>query len=154
MWLSEGTRKDLICRTVGSGGQFTSYANRNTSAGIPGDLRAQDPLAFKFFDLFVVECKHWKNLNLHQFLNGTGDLHKAMLKVEKESVQSTKAYWALIAKQNNQPDLLLLPGLWADQRRFTIINHHKLFSGCVYLFNFDYFLKEISPKVFFNEEEN
>ena len=139
LWLSKGTRKDLLCRTVGSGAQFTSANLRNQSAGIPGDLRSQDPLADKFCATYVIECKFWKNLDILNFLRGEGELYKALVKVQGEGAMLHKSYM-LIARQNNRPDILLTNTL-------APVSHHVLFGGNVFMYILDTFLNRITPEV-------
>src|SRR5581483_12100766 len=79
LWLSNGARKDILCRTVGSGAQFTFS---KSVRGIPGDLRSQHELGDLFCQKFVLECKHWKDLELIRFLSAEGELYKAFLKVK------------------------------------------------------------------------
>src|SRR5437868_3727629 len=105
-WLTAGKRDDLLCRTVGSGAQFTSAFKKGKRSGLPGDIRAQDPLAFDFCNMFVIECKHWKRLELQKFIMREGELFEAMLKVI-EQANAEKKYWLLIAKENNREELII-----------------------------------------------
>ena len=148
LWLSSGKRKDLLCRTVGSGAQFTFS---KASLGNPGDLMAQDPIAYEFISKIVIECKHWRSLDLIKFLNKKGDLYKAMLKVEKEAKSAGKESWWLIAKQNNQPTLLLMPDD-GQELGMTEIVYHKLFNDSVLLYQFEHYL-ETHPITNLSESE-
>lgn len=140
LWISKGAQDDLLCRTVGSGAQFTMSARGNA-----GDLMAQHPDAFRFFESFVVECKFWKDLQIHRFLWQEGDLYKALLKVEIEAKTKGKSWW-LVAKQNHQPTLLFLPveGL-AHFHPYAAYNrdYHAIFRGTVYMYKLDQFLENI-----------
>lgn len=136
LWLSAGKRKDLLCRTVGSGAQFTFS---KASQGNPGDLMAQDPIAFEFMSKTVVECKHWRSLDMIKFLNKKGDLYKALLKVRQEGNLAGKSWW-LIAKQNNQPTLLLMPYL-PSIHHHPNLEYHILFRSTVLLFQFENYLE-------------
>lgn len=136
LWLSQGQRKDLICRTVLSGGQFTV-----SGLGNPGDLMAQHPLAFKFFEKFVLECKHWKNVEMIRFLAADDcGLYKALKKVQREADKHQKFYM-LIVRQNHQKIMLFMPtqavGLFTNG---LASRYHVLFSGNVYMYYFDEFL--------------
>lgn len=104
LWLSGGARKDLLCRTVGSGAQFTRAAGM---AGRAGDLMANHPTANIFCEKFVVECKHWRDLELIRLLFKEGELYTALLKVQEEASHESKHWW-LVAKQNNRPALVLM----------------------------------------------
>lgn len=139
LWLSGGQRKDLICRTVLSGGQFTL-----SGCGNAGDLMAQHPDAFKFFEKFVLECKHWKDVQMIRFLVRDGDLYKALRKVEKQAKKECK-FWMLVARQNHQKIMVFIPieaatfFYYLDRR-----NYHILFNNSIMMFYFDEFLKTSS----------
>lgn len=143
LWLSCGQRKDLICRTVLSGGQFTVGGKGNQ-----GDLMAQHPLAFKFFECFSVECKHWKNLEMVRFLVRDGDLYKALKKVKKQAEHENKL-WMLIARQNFQKTILFMPAeaMVYFFKQISGLSYHVLFSGNVYMFYFSEFLSKASPEL-------
>lgn len=135
LWLSKGLRKDLLCRTVGSGAQFTS-SNR----GLPGDLRAQDSVeAFNFCSKFVIECKHWSNLDFDNFLLKKGELYKALIKVKQEGITAKKSYW-FVVKRNNRPEWVMTPVF------MPMIESHHLFDGAVYLYKLDQVIKDILPE--------
>lgn len=138
LWLSDGEKKDLLCRTVGSGGQYTFACTRGTNAGIPGDLRSQHPMADEFCKHFVIECKHWKDLNISQFLEKQGELYKALVKVRQEGVKENKS-WMLIAKQNHKKTLLFMPS------RVVCLDFHSIFSDTVYMYYFAQFIQIVTP---------
>ena len=145
LWLSDGARKDVLCRTVGSGAQFTSSKQLS---GIPGDLRSQHPLADKFCERFVIECKHWKDLDILSFLLEKGELYEALKKVTKEGTD-LKRLWMLIARQNRKPDLLFIPveALAACHYTYPIkLRFHAIFDGRVYMYVLDEFLSAITPE--------
>lgn len=150
LWLSKGERKDLICRTVGSGGQFTSSAQRGTIKGLAGDLRAQDGIeAFKFFERTVTECKFWADLELVKFLLQSGELYEAMQKVKKEAEQTEKPNWWLLAKQNNRQPLLFTQCDFNGNAGFKYplekLRYHLLFNASVFMFTLDEFVKVVDP---------
>lgn len=144
LWLSRGQRKDLLCRTVGSGAQFTFAQTRNQIAGIPGDLRSQDPLADEFCKRYVIECKFWRDLELIRFLNKQGELYEAYLKVKKEAEQLNKK-WMLIARQNRRPDIL-----FSSSPGFFLPGEHHLFSEDCYMYQLDFFLEKVTPEILLN----
>ena len=153
LWLSGGTRKDLICRTVGSGAQFTSANVRGTTAGIPGDLRSQAVEADKFFQSIVLECKFWADLEFLRFLDRQGELYTAMQKVKSEADSLKKWFW-LICRQNRRYDILLMPVEAMSRCAYDSCNNlipsplsfHNLFDGLVYMYKLDDFIKAISPE--------
>ena len=141
LWLSKGERRDLLCRTVGSGAQFTSW-----NSGHPGDLRSQHELANKLCNAVAIECKHWKNLDILSFLLGRGDLYKAMLKVKKEGVKTNRS-WMLIIRQNHKPDLLLSP--ISNFLAYAFMTEHNLYLDLekIIFIKLDEFLRTYKPEI-------
>lgn len=140
LWISKGERKDLLCRTVLSGGQFTQ-----SSTGNAGDLMGQHPLADPFFEKVVVECKFWKDLQLLRFLYNEGDLYKALLKVQDEARKVGKTYW-LVAKQNHSRSLLFMSSSADSPARIAGLPRiHLLFNRTVYMYDLDEYLKAVPP---------
>lgn len=143
LWLSKGERKDILCRTVGSGAQFTASCSRDQLRGIPGDLRSQHELGNLFCEKYVIEAKFWKDLELHKFLNGEGDLYGALEKVSKEGKDLNKS-WMLICKQNHRKDVIISPAL-LDFVLCCMCPGHLLFNARCGMSLLDDFLKLITP---------
>jgi len=104
LWISNGARDDLFWRNVISGGQFTFAARQGRKTGVPGDLRATDPLGFAFLSLFLVECKHHKSIHLEQYLFdrvGSSPLAKIIDRARQDAANSSLNY-IVIAKQNQR----------------------------------------------------
>ena len=59
LWMSEGKRDDLVCRTDSSGGRATVRTQKNkiTNKHFFGDLRSADESAAPLFDIWSIECK-------------------------------------------------------------------------------------------------
>src|SRR5208282_2890367 len=146
LWLSHGEHKHLLCRTVGSGAQFTTSAKKLVMAGQAGDLIAQDEKAFKLFAKFVIECKTWRDLELIRFFAKEGLLYDALVKVKGEGEKLGRMYW-LISKQNRRKDLILMPVQAFDLLR-PDNDWHLLFNGTVYMMQLDSFLSSIEPERF------
>lgn len=147
LWLSHGERKDLMCRTVGSGGQFTAAINRGTQAGLAGDIRSQDPIAEQLCKSFVIECKFWRDLEMVKFLDRQGELYAALEKVMLEGT-TVKKSWMLVAKQNNRKELLFLPVTALDISEKFKLDFHLLFNGTVYMCVLENFLTHVIPERF------
>jgi hypothetical protein len=151
LWLSGGQRKDLLCRTVGSGAQFTFAKTRNQIAGIPGDLRSQAEEANKFCNTYTIECKHWRDLEIIKFLNGEGELYEALKKVQGEATQLGKN-WMLVARQNRRPDILLTGNSTSYGKFHHILPCHLLFNEQVVMYQLDEFLKAVTPEMLLDGE--
>lgn len=145
-WLSNGERKDLLCRTVGSGAQWTA-----AKQGHAADLRAQDgPLAFEFCSKYAIECKHWKNINMLLLMRRRGDLFEALQKVKREVIDTKKRSFWLVVRQNHQPDMLfteardlMVEDLKPPNEIFP--EYHTLYSGLVHIYYLDEFLEKVNP---------
>lgn len=145
LWLTCGESKDVLVRSEGSGARFTVTKN----VGTPGDLMPKHPVAFQFCDQFVIECKHWKDLEFMRFLQGKGELMDALIKVRGEA-QGQGKNWMLIARQNNRPTCLFIgvkEATFAQRAIFTTVplTKHWLFSTEVFYCNLKDFLKEVAP---------
>lgn len=151
LWLTGGQSKDVLVRSEGSGARFTATKN----VGTPGDLMPKHPVAFEFCDQFVVECKHWKDLEFMKFLQGKGELMDALIKVRGEA-QGQGKNWMLIARQNNRPTCLfigipqpigVIPQEVAIERVLwrVPITKHFLFAHEVFYCNLKDFIKEVAP---------
>jgi len=145
LWLSNGERNDLLCRTVSSGAQWTTGKR-----GHPADLRAQDtPLAFEFCSKYAIECKHWRDIGILLLMRRKGELFTALQKVRDEAFQTSKPGWWLVVRQNHQPDMLftgsreLVEEDLKPQALFP--EYHTLFSGIVHIYYLDEFLDRVNP---------
>lgn len=140
-WLTAGARNDVLRRTVGSGGQFT---RAKSTKGEPGDIGPNDPLAFEFMARFVIECKHWKKLDLID--NLWDDKHALMLAVNKVrgEARGLNREWMLIARQNHRPTLLFIAATpYLKCLAQNKIQYHALFGGTVLLMRFEDFVESI-----------
>lgn len=144
LWLSEGKRDDLLCRTVGSGSQFTSVKK-----GHPADLMAQDdPLAFELCSKYAIECKHWRDIKLLTLIQRKGELFKALQKVRQEGID-TKRKWWLVVRQNYNPDLLFMESIELVEEDLKLgcnfPDYQALYSGLVHVYFLDEFFEKVNP---------
>lgn len=130
LWLSRGERTDLFTRNVLSGGAFTSSARRGKPSGMPGDAAAAHPLAYEFLELFVLEYKHWKNIQADAILwMGQGELLRVIDRTEEQARDLGRSFM-IVARQDRRPDILFLPlpvAAFCCDRKSMV--HHVLWSG-------------------------
>lgn len=108
-WITRGERSDLFRRNIMSGGLHTTSLRFGRDPGQPGDIAANHPDAFSFLDLWMIECKHRKAIDLHVALwQQKGELHNYIEKAEKQSVEANRSFM-LIAKQNFRPAICIIP---------------------------------------------
>jgi hypothetical protein len=146
LWLTEGARADLFSRNVLSGGRFTLAVKNGVETSTPGDLMAAHPLAFEFLSRFMVECKHYKDLQILQFLldrrNGTSFLSKVIDKAGREAKHS--GLIPMVIAQQNQltSPLVFLPmsagvHVLSARQPTGVVVYHKLHRDTVLVLRLD-----------------
>jgi len=113
LWVTRGARADIFARSIGSGSRFTRAAARLAETATPGDLIAAHEMAFPFLRLFMVECKHRKNISISDLIfNGVSG--KSFLAVTiakaKQEADTAGLHWMVIAKQDHKEPLVLISG--------------------------------------------
>lgn len=109
LWVSKGKHKDLFWRSSMSGGRATVTRKRGSLVRQAGDITAVMPEGHKLTDRWYIECKHYKSIDLPQFIiGGHGHLAKWWARTRSEARLYGKVP-VLIAKQNGWPILLVCP---------------------------------------------
>jgi hypothetical protein len=153
-WLTYSARGDIFTRNVLSGGKFTNSLQAGRKEGIPGDLMAAHPIAYDFLSHFLVECKHYANLNFEAFLfdRKRKSFLWTVLSHTKEQALHAELEWIIVAKQNRRPSLVLLdPKIAAlAMRAMTTVKgltYHVVHNRACGIMDLDNFLKA-DPKKF------
>ena len=108
LWLSGGTREDLLWRSAMSGGRSTTAAAKGKRLATQcGDISAIAPEGSKLTDKFLIECKAYRDLNFAGLLLKRGKLAEFWLETRKQALHYQK-HPMLIAKQNQQPIIICL----------------------------------------------
>lgn len=122
-WVTKGRHKDVFWRSSMSGGRATIHVKRGDKNRQAGDIAAVAAEGHDFTDVFLVECKHVRNLSIQGFfLSGIGPLAKFWTKVKKQARDHGKRPM-IIARQNLYPTLLItsrdvvVQGGWANRSR-------------------------------------
>lgn len=106
-WVSKGSRTDLFWRTSASGARATVARKRGVVVRQGGDICAVVPGGHALTDTWYIECKHYKRIDLGQFIaTGEGKLKVWWDKCKREARDHGKEP-LLIAKQNFWPALVL-----------------------------------------------
>jgi hypothetical protein len=110
LWVSSGEREDLFWRSAMSGGRATvGRKSGKDHARHAGDISATSIEGHALTDVWYVECKAYRNLQIDSALTkGVGKL----IKFWDEAVAQADHYNKvpmLIAKQNQVPVLVLMP---------------------------------------------
>lgn len=111
MWISDGKRDDLLWRTAMSGGRATVQMKIGiTNNAQAGDIASIDPASAAFIRTFLVECKHYADLNLLSgVLKTKGTLCDFWFRLKKEALKYNRIP-LLIAKQNLYPTMVITTG--------------------------------------------
>jgi len=107
MWITYGQRKEVFDRSPASGAKATAHAKKGILyKNQAGDIVALEDLGYAVTNKFIIECKHYRDLNLNGLVYGnkTGVL-EFWLKLLKECKEFKKQPM-LIARQNHRPILL------------------------------------------------
>lgn len=157
LWISSGKRDDIFWRSAMSGGRATIGLRKGiTRASQAGDMVAISRLGEGFLNVFVVEHKHRRDLQLDRFLTEhKGNLMSYWRKHMKEC-KAFKKHPFLVAKQNRTKTLLLLTktgmeilGIFRCPSIFraTISIYSQKFDRAKEIFIVDYtgFLSRVSP---------
>lgn len=138
LWMSRGQRTDLFWRTAMSGGRATigSQSGESMRAQL-GDLTAVDAEGMPLTNLFVIELKHQKAVNLDSYIvKGTGPIERWWKKLCDEA-HTNKRLPMLIIRQNYFPIVLITTNRAHDY----LVGVHPIAmfgsrfpSRCLYLF--------------------
>jgi hypothetical protein len=115
LWLSVGKDTDLFWRSTSSGARATRRGDTSLIHAA-GDISAVKRDGELFLRHFFVECKHYKDLQLHLFMtNQSGNLGKFWQVAQAQAACYRGRRPLLIAKQDRLPPLILMePRSWRD----------------------------------------
>jgi hypothetical protein len=107
LWISGGQNEDLFWRSAMSGGRATVAHRKGKVVRQSGDITAVAPEAHFFTDIFFMECKFLKKLQIDKFiLLGEGTLAKFWQVCIKEAAKHGRKPM-LIARENGKPPLVI-----------------------------------------------
>jgi len=163
-WLTRGVRRDLFSRNVLSGGRFTNALKKEEherAGGLAGDLMAAHPLAFQFLKLFIVECKHYADIQLHQYLMDTSgkSFLGEVIRTTGAQARHANTEWMVVARQNRMDTLLFMPsyiGMVAMNERCSppihlpdrFTRYHMLHSNTIMMVRLNEFLQNVDTDAF------
>ncbi len=103
LWLTNGQKRDILYRNIGSGSRFTT-----TEQGLPGDLMPFHPDAYTFCSKVSVECKHYADIGLERFLfhNDNSFLGRVFRKAAQQCANDG-LHPVVIAKSNRVTPIFL-----------------------------------------------
>ncbi len=161
-WISYDLRDDLFWRSAMSGGRATVGMKKGiVRSNQAGDITSIDPLGQNLIDTFVIECKFYKNIQLHSLLFGTPKNNSIFefWRVLNEKASELNKDPMLIIKQNGMPTLLCIreSSSTVKKRNFNRILSEdydmiplaifKHTGPAIYLYEFHYFLNIVYPSI-------
>ena len=120
LWISHGARDDLFWRSAMSGGRATlGLKQGRTRVAQTGDVTAIDPLGARFTNLFIVECKHIRDLRFDLLVSRRGG---PVVPIWNKLINDCRAFKRspfLVLQQNRTPILIA-----TDRRGRSILGVH------------------------------
>lgn len=120
-WMSNGEHSDWYWRSASSGSHFTT--NAKASKYMAGDIAPVDPRGAPLLDVFTIECKHYKDLELDSAVYRPNAAILAFWEQSQRDALKAKKRPMLVARQNSRPILLGL--------RIHTFQHIRTASGAV-----------------------
>lgn len=144
LWMSSGVDGDLLWRSSASGARATRRGDQSLSHAA-GDIAAAKPGGWVFVKRFYVECKHYKDLQIGQFVTHANSRLGTFWGVARAAALSYHRRPLLVARQNRLSTLIVMePDTWEDfelQRCWSLANHEVvigLFEEFVSYANFEF----------------
>lgn len=110
LWVTNGERDDVFWRTHDSGARHTvRFHKGKETAGQDGDIQSTHPLGEQFREIFSIECKCYKDLNIWSIITGAKDF--SIYQYWKDTIEVSERVNKeplLIAKQNHKPVLFVV----------------------------------------------
>lgn len=138
-WLTNDEREDVLWRSAMSGGRATIAAKKGKRlTAQAGDITSIHPESAAFTDIFLIECKFYRDLQIHKVFKGGGRLVSFWNDVVREAGKYRKKPM-LIAKQNNLPELVVLNS--CGSKLFNGALHSIIYPYGMHIILFDDLLK-------------
>ena len=144
LWFSDNNHSDWFCRSPASGAKATiHHALGRDYSKQAGDIIATDQNGAPLTNLFMIECKHYKDLNLEGLIYGTKAGVPEFWKKLLKECQDHKRLPFFVIRQNRRPVLLglnekgLVPFIGIDDLQLAYFPKQDL-----YIFDFYKFLEK------------
>jgi len=144
LWWSNGEKDDLFWRSQNSGGRWTSRNKQGIkTSGQSSDIQSTSSESELFTDLFSIECKSYKYIDLWNIIEENGNIMKWLSDLYY-ICREEKKNPLLIIKSNYKPTIMitnhlmknLLAGCEIDYKLRMILT-----TDILYLYMFDDLLK-------------
>lgn len=147
-WITKGQRFDVFDRNPSSGAKATMHKKTGGHyANQTGDIVSLDDDGYALMKHFVLECKHYKEINIPGYLYSTkGGIPGWWKKVKMEAFGVDREPM-LLMKQNNRPILL---GLTFEGIEILHLERHIALSyplADLHILQFNTFMNHADPAV-------
>ena len=110
-WVSHGKHDDLFWRSAMSGGRATVAKKKGVDIRQTGDICSVSPEGHALTNLFYLECKFYRDLQIDSFIFEDRGKLAEFWRVAKSHARDHKLSPMLIAKQNGRKPLVIVrPG--------------------------------------------
>jgi len=106
-WVSHGKHDDLFWRSAMSGGRATVAKKKGVDIRQTGDICSVSPEGHVLTDLFFVECKFYRDLQIDSFILDNKGKLADFWHVAKCEANRHKRYPMLIAKENRREPIII-----------------------------------------------
>ena len=151
MWWTDEERDDYFYRTHSSGARFTSREKLNKSTvNQEGDICSTHTDSALFSEKIIVECKHYKNIDITSLFGGESrgqNVRNWWIKLNDICTKMDK-YPFLITRENRKKDLIFISHEFYKLMKFDAL---YLFYSPKYnliCFEFDEFLSNTNTAYF------
>jgi hypothetical protein len=130
LFISEGSNTDYFWRTAGSGARWTVRNKKGLETyGQYGDICSTHPDSKFFTDIFCIELKSYKDINIWGLITGSNNIIEDWwFKLNHNALELEKIP-VLIVKQNNKPILWISDSVFKDSiESLNNIINYKLSS--------------------------
>ena len=105
LYLTDNERDDTIWRSISSGAFATNRKKKGLkSENQTGDLTSISEESKLFFEVFSIECKSYKKIDLYHLIDNTSNLEKWYKKLYEDTIENDpKKSPLLIFKQDFKP---------------------------------------------------
>lgn len=108
LWIQGAEKPELFWRSASSGAAATQSRKRGQSSNMNGDLVAIAPAGQFFTNIFSLECKHYADYSLDEFLKPIqGDIKLWWAQCCRDAQHANKLPF-LIFRKNNSPIFAML----------------------------------------------
>ena len=109
LWVTGGEKRDCFWRSAMSGGRATISGRKGIDLSRQaGDISAIAPEGHSFTNLFYIEAKFYKSLEIPGFVYGSGGVLSQFWETCKKEAKKHKRQPMLIAKENGRPPLVIV----------------------------------------------